>query len=501
MPQRSQASKLFIPLFIISLVFGVLVSNVLTANAGQPVATTDEYQVFLPIVLNTFPYQTSPFGIETKASFITNTALVERADELGTRWVRMNRISWKTVQPNQGDPLDWSKLADFENEIRALIKIGMTPVVIVDDYPHWAVIDGARKDGQPTSCAAIKPEYYDDFAAFMRALAARYKTTEFNVHHWEMGNEPDVDPNLVRPDNHYGCWGDMNDQYYGGERYGEMLKVVTPEIKAEDPQAQVWVGGLLLDHPNSLEKDPKRGRPELFLQGILEAGAEDDFDVVPYHWYPPFVNEIIDHDNALVYPYGYGESPWNELGGGTVGKAKFLKQILEQYQVDKPVFLNESGLICPEYYTWCLPPDGSFYQHQADYVVRSYVRGFGGGVMGFTWYTLEGPGWRYTGLLDGNYNPKPVYTAYQQMGVQLAYADYVGTVDFGAGIEAYQFSKGYANIHVVWAETDQELMITVPKSEFIGAWDRDGKVIEPTKKPVNYQIPVGFSPIYVLTSP
>jgi hypothetical protein len=44
-------------------------------------------------------------------------------------------------------------------------------------------------------------------------------------------------------------------------------------------------------------------------------------------------------------------------------------------------------------------------------------------------------------------------------------------------------------------------MITVPKSEFIGAWDRDGKVIEPTKKPVNYQIPVGFSPIYVLTSP
>jgi hypothetical protein len=34
---------------------------------------------------------------------------------------------------------------------------------------------------------------------------------------------------------------------FGGEYYGNMLKIVYPAIKSADPQAQVLVGGLLLD--------------------------------------------------------------------------------------------------------------------------------------------------------------------------------------------------------------------------------------------------------------
>ena len=34
---------------------------------------------------------------------------------------------------------------------------------------------------------------------------------EFDVHYWELGNEPDVDPILVNSSSGFGCWGDIDD--------------------------------------------------------------------------------------------------------------------------------------------------------------------------------------------------------------------------------------------------------------------------------------------------
>ena len=53
------------------------------------------------------------------------------------------------------------------------------------------------------------------------------------MHHWELGNEPDVDPDLVPPDSIFGCWGEISDrEYYGGKEYGNMLKLVYPAINS-----------------------------------------------------------------------------------------------------------------------------------------------------------------------------------------------------------------------------------------------------------------------------
>ena len=182
-----------------------------------------------------------------------------------------NRISWRELQPNPGDEINWSLLASFEEELGNLRAAGITPVVIIQDSPHWAVIPKVRQDGKPTSCGPIAEAYFDEFADFVRQLAERYKSPEFNIHNWEIGNEPDIDPNGVVVDSIFGCWGDFADDLYGGEHYGEMLKHITPVIKAADPSAKVWIGGLLLDSPNSI---PAYGsRPELFFKGILESGA------------------------------------------------------------------------------------------------------------------------------------------------------------------------------------------------------------------------------------
>ena len=83
----------------------------------------------------------------------------------------------------------------------------------------------------------------DDFASFMRQVAARYSPSEFNVHDWEIGNEPDIDADFVGLNNGFGCWGDTKDPYYGGRQYGLMLQFVTPAIRAVDPKAVIWLEG------------------------------------------------------------------------------------------------------------------------------------------------------------------------------------------------------------------------------------------------------------------
>ncbi|MBN2147593.1 MAG: hypothetical protein JW726_09400 [Anaerolineales bacterium] len=448
-------------------------------------ATSDPIIYTLPVVLKEDPWR-SPFGAEVTAGLHDGSLMLERATSLPSSWVRMNgRISWRALQPNEGDEINWSLLEYFERELRALKAAGMIPIVVVDDYPRWATDNTVRLDGQPTSCGPLLPDRYDDFATFMQALVSRYRISEFDVHIWELGNEPDVDPNLVSPDSVYGCWGDQDELYYNGDAYGEMLKVVTPAIKAIDPQAKVWIGGLLMNRPDT--NDPGHiGRPELFLKGILEAGAADSFDVVSFHAYSSSTDQRVDQDL-------YGTSPWNSWGGSMLGKMRFLRDIMDDYGVDKPLFTTETGLA----WGWGEPP-AFFNDWQANYAVRTFSRALAEGIMGFTWFTLNGPGWRYLGLLDENQTPKPVYTAYQNLITRLDHTSYLGLANYGVGIEAYNFARGGEKVQVVWAVDDTTFMITVPQAEFIAAYTRDGATITPTASGTDYQLTVQFEPIYII---
>ena len=52
------------------------------------------------------------------------------------------------------------------------------------------------------------------------------------VKYWEIWNEPDIPAGSISdPDQPGGCWGDPADPYYGGQKYGEMLKAVYGTIK------------------------------------------------------------------------------------------------------------------------------------------------------------------------------------------------------------------------------------------------------------------------------
>jgi hypothetical protein len=492
-------------LVTLNLALGLLLAGLalaLPARWGAPAAQAapqvnlpaETYLAYLPLTLRLSPWE-SPFSVESNVRLLPGTEILTRTQDLGVSWTRMNgRISWRKLQPNESDPIDWSLLVNFEAELRALKAAGIAPVVIVDDYPRWTTII-------PNSCSPLRPDKYQAFADFMVSLVERYKTAEFNVHTWEMGNEVDVDPSLVYVDNEYGCWGDIDDlDYYGGVQYGEMLKVVAPAIKAADPTAKVWVGGLLLSSPAT--PDPY-GRPEHFLRGIFQSGAGAYIDAVPYHWYPGYGPAIFrDKDIRL--------NEWSSLGGGTVGKARFLRQIMAEYGVWKPLILNETALSCNPInapvtcgsYGDPPGPVPMYYEVRASYLVRSFVRGLAEGIQGFAWYTLDGPGWRFTGLLDSNYDPSQAYYAYQRLIIELSHATFNRVVNYDSTVEAYAFHRGDQEIQVAWMMDDLTHTIQIPASSLVALRGRSGEPITPTLVGDVYQITLVFTPTYIiLTNP
>jgi hypothetical protein len=475
--RRLRSRWLLLTLTILLSLF--LVPGPLPGGASAPAQV---HSAYLPSISYNTGYP-QPFGTEWIKSSTLVSTYTQHAQNLGMRWVRLHRVSWRAVQPNEGDPYDWSVLSILEAELVAARKAGLTPMVIVHHSPRWATVN------QPfeTDCGAIRSDKLQAFAAFMSALVTRYSQPQFNVHYWELGNEPDVDPRLVPPDYVFGCWGNIDDPYYGGRQYGEMLKVVSPAIKAADPYAKVINGGLLLDRPTSTAG---QGSPHRFLEGILLAGGGPHLDIVAYHAYPSYTGDTGDVDLSSHL--------WASWGGWTVGKAKFLRQVMASFGVSKPLLLNETALGCnPDWYG-CNPPPPAFFQAQADYLVRTFSRARSADVSGFVWYTLNEQGWRSTGLLDATGVPRPAYWAYQQLTSQLNRSLYEGSVAYGSDVEAYSFVRARDRVHVAWSLDYNADIISVPQSAFLAAYDRDGTALTPVTAYPYYQFSVGFSPIYLI---
>jgi hypothetical protein len=474
--------------------------------ASSLVDPVTNFNVFIPQLTQDYPWE-SPFGIEATEPLLDSNMLLQRTIDLQAGWARMGyQVSWAELQPYQGITPTWNLLSTFETELRNLKAAGIRPVVIVKDAPDWALdlVKARDADGNLTACGAIDEQYFDEFSEFLRQLVERYSSSEFNVHDWELGNEPDVDPTQVPAGNLFGCWGDISDtQYYGGYHYGRMLASVAPAIKQTDPHALVWMGGLLLARPESGPSSPD-GYPERFFRGVLEAGAATYVDIFPYHWYATYWDFM---GTGTAYDYDIALNPgWMPWGGGTVGKARFMRQVMAEYGVNKPVFLNESGFGCKESEIYCQAPDDRFYESQATHLVRFYTRGLSEHVNGFFWYTLNGPGWRYTGLLDRSQQPNKAYNAFQYLSQRLRFARYLYTVDYGPDIEAYAFRANSLQLHILWAREDKTVDFYVPIDKFIEASDRSGYVLYNQSNPPpqvgsDYVLQVGFAPLYIIRNP
>jgi hypothetical protein len=449
-----------------------------------------EYATYVPILMSGYPWR-SIVGGEVQSGVFPGTRLLTRTIDLGAHWVRLNqRISWRTLQPNESGAIDWSRLITFEKELIGLHVAGITPMVIVDDHPTWASID------ENDSCTAIRAEKRQAFAEFVAQIVERYSKAPYYVRYWELGNEPDVDPIFVPNNSVFGCWGSIPDPYYGGQSYGEMLKVVTPRIRAVDSDAIVLIGGLLLDR--EVTTDPNNGRPELFLQGILETGAGPYFDGVPYHFYPPYQGDpTIDH--SLI---GFAAD------GGVLGKARYIRTMLSAYGLSKPLYLNETALMCvndtPNPPAYCVPPSDGFYTASAHYAIKGGLRAMSIDVKAFIWYVVDNGGWRNSGLYHWNGTPRPTYGALRTFAQMIRNTTYLSQ---GSGYpdthEAFVLRRSdQEQLHVIWSKTVDEAAINAPTAKLIAAYDIDGNALSPA-----YQAGgstywnIGIDPVYIVRRP
>jgi CDGSH-type Zn-finger protein len=463
-----------------------------TVEVEQPTATVvpTTTSVESPTPTQTPKVTVFPFhGIQISGPNSANELpLVSAA---GARWSRENSFRWDKIEPARTDPPTYKWEAVNEKELAQAASAGIQMVATVQFTPAWA----QKHPGH--ACGPISEQELPRFGQFLAALVSRYSQPPYNVRYWELGNEPDVDWNLVPGDSVFGCWGEAGEQYYGGEYFAAMLKTVYPLIKAADPQAQVLVGGLLLDcnpdNPPPVAGKPGEFRdcsPGRFLEGILNAGGGDYFDGVSFHAYDfyPAANQVGHYTNGAWF------SAWDKDGPVLGAKVSFLRGVLEAYSHPEKYLINtEVALICGRSGNEPFCRGDSYANTKAYYVAQASAVALAAGLRANIWYSLSG--WRGSGLVSASLQPEPAYTALQFSATMLHDAKFSQMLEIESGVKGYEFSRGDERLWLIWSIDGQDHRIKVPGKPS-GIWDVFGKEL-----PIDQELVVGLAPVYVTWEP
>lgn len=395
---------------------------------------------YLPLMIN--KYSQSLFGI-TLYSFNDAGGFVQAA-QAGISWSRTG-ISWSAIEPNPTER-NWQSQAAVEQDLINASIWGIQPVLLIDSTPEWAL----KED---YICGAVADSQFSVLGNFAYDLVQRYSAPPYNVHYWELWNEPDVAGEL-------GCWGDpLDTQYFGGGYYGQMLKAVYPRIKEADPSAQVLVGGLLLDC-DPIDRPPDKDcLPSKFLEGILAGGAGRDFDGVSFHAYDFYVGKGT-YENANWH------SSSSTTGPVSIAKANYLKSVLSSYGYSDKYLMNTetavfwgANVLTPP----CLAPDSdqpNIEVTKVNYVVESYAVAVAEGWKANIWYSAFGV--RCSGLLNADLTPKNSYYAFLFTRQKLSAAVPVRAIDDYPGMMGYEYDIPGRRLWVVWSLDGEAHTIPLP---------------------------------------
>jgi hypothetical protein len=463
--------------FIVLLVL-ILVAPV-AGLAITASAQGEDYRLTLPLAMLTGRIGKQPTILGGVLAAEDVTASVYTASQGGISWSRYNQYRWEAVESTEGER-NWAGEAEAETRIAQMSAAGLTPIMVISGTPPWAqAVSGS-------SCGAITPDKLEAFGNFMFDLVSRFSHPPYNVEHYEFYDKPDIDPSNVMGDSSFGCWGDDDDSdYYGGDTYGEMLAAVYPRIKQANPNAQVLTGGLLLNCDYHYAYDPERDcEPSKFLAGILSTGAES-FDIISYQAYSLRSDDRFDWERQYYL--------WQHRGGVVLGKLDFIREEFEAAEVPmKAVFLTEAGLTC-----WmeggCADEMAELQADQANYVMRLYPRAQANGISALLWSTFSGPGWRETGILDADQNPRPAYRTFQLLGRVLGTSTYTGSeISQNGDMEAYTFTDSLGTVSTFYfSNSSATYTVTIPEGN-VRLLDKYGNELP---IPTNRELTVGFEPV------
>ncbi len=413
---------------------------------------TDSYTIYVPRVGTVS--QPTVFALED--SNFLNKEILAAAEQSGASWLRRNALLWSSVEPQKGQR-QWDQVSTFEAELKEMASTGKEILLIIHRTPDWA-----RK--YPNSpCGPVKDSEIGALANFMGDVVKRYSEPPFNIRYYELWNEPDAF--VMDQDYIFGCWGDTNDTYYGGRYYASVLKQVHPKVKAANPNAQLAIGGLLLDcDPVNPPIDPGTGKPKdckssRYLEGILVGGGGPYFDIVSYHAYDYYSGALGKYEN-----YNW-HSTSNTTGPSIIARTRYLKSVLAQYNVSGKTFLcTEVALVCD---AGC---GEDFQQTKAYFLVHAYAASIVEGVQGSFWYSLINQ-WRDSGLITQAYARLPAFDAFKFARSELGAAKSGSDVSQGL-VRIYEINAPKGRIWIMWSKdgNDQTIHLTAALYSLRSLW-------------------------------
>lgn len=414
---------------------GVLLVLVLSIGMGQggetAVSANDIASIHLPLIYRNHDSSLSPiFGVQIYNSTDPNHIYYDSMIGTNASWVR-TPIAWTSAEPVNVPPEDYNWDAIDSRLIAARSDSGgLNFIVTMEGAPFWAA---------PANDGPIYPAALDDFAEFIGALVERFDGDGIDdapgspvVNYWEFYNEPDNNSDLASPFfSEPMRWGNH------GEEYANMLAIIYPVVKAANPKAQVVLGGLALDWFES------EGGPFVasFLSNVLAAGGGNYFDVMNFHSYPAFHYRWTD-----------------DLGPGLLGKAAYVREVLADYGLEKPLIITEAGWMSNDRPGASIPGSPEI---QSRYVVELFTESMAADMKVMIWWMLFDPSFPYpfmNGLVteQPDVEPKLSYYVYQNVVAELGTAHFVRALsaeEMGHPLmEAYMFFDRVfsRDLYVLW---------------------------------------------------
>ena len=448
-----------------------------TASASP--LPTSSGSVETPVISQTITNTATIAGVEMHS--LTPAGGLDLVAEAGISWVRRNSLSWAAVEPTKGTR-NWQAVSALEAELKNAAERDLEVILIVRDTPAWA----RKMPG--VACGPVAENELESFGAFLHDMVARYSQAPYNVRYFELWNEPDVAPGSVLANSVFGCWGDATQADFGGAYYAEMLKAAYPQMKSADAEAQVLVGGLLLDcdpdnPPTNANGTRRDCKGSLFLDGILKAGGGDFFDGVSYHAYDYSAGELGAYGNP-------GWSGSSEATGPVLAlKASYLNKVLQANgHAEKYLVNTEVALICAGKEPACVADP--YEKSKAYYVAQSNAAALAAGLRANIWYSITG--WRYSGLVDKSMKPLPGFEAEKVSAEMLRGATFVGELNQFPNVKGYAFQRGDTRLWVLWSMDGKPHPLTfqtVP-SRVVGVF---GEQLSPDQ--------VEYEPVYIEWAP
>jgi len=139
---------------------------------------------------------------------------------------------WQNVQSGPDAAYDWSGLDRF---VRAYQEAGFEHLTLmITARTLWAAIEPLRLGD--AGDVFPRPEYEDDYAAYVQALVERY----------DLDGSDDM-PGLLYPVTLFGFEPEYSSYWPGeAETYIRLLELARPAVRAANPEAQVMAAGLLM---------------------------------------------------------------------------------------------------------------------------------------------------------------------------------------------------------------------------------------------------------------